>query len=80
MTVSLYLNETASHGECGYRGYTLSRNSDTVITDLVQGCYNLWAWSTGGDPFNVASGTSCINNTDKWTFEITENTIKFLGP
>lgn len=80
VTVSLYLNETAAHGECGYRGYTLSKNNDVVITDLVQGCYNLWAWSD--DPkgkFN-SSGSGCINNPDKWTFEIGTATIKFVGP
>jgi len=78
VTVSLYLNETASHGECGWRTYILAKNSDVVITDLIQGCYNLWAWSD--DPkgrFNVSSGTSCINNTDKWTFLISTSTIKF---
>lgn len=79
VSVSVYLNETASHGECGYRTYTLARNNDVVITDLVQGCYNLWAWSTSGDPFN-SSGYGCINNPDKWTFEISDSTIKFVGP
>lgn len=80
VTVSLYLNETAAHGECGYRGYNLAKNNDVVITDLVQGCYNLWAWSD--DPkgkFN-SSGAGCINNPDKWTFEINTATIKFVGP
>jgi len=80
VTVSLYLNETASAGECGYRSYSLSRSGDVVITDLVQGCYNLWAW---GDAQNVhvnSAGYGCINNSDKWTFEINEGTIKFVGP
>lgn len=77
--VSLYLNETASHGECGYRGFNLARNSDIVYSDLVQGCYDIWAWSTGNDPFQTY-GAGCINNPDKWTFEITEAVIKFVGP
>ena len=80
VTVSLYLEETASHGECGYRGYQISKNNDIVITDLVQGCYYLWAWSD--DPkgkFN-SSGSGCINNPDKWTFEIGSGSIKFVGP
>jgi hypothetical protein len=77
--VSLYLNETASHGECGYRGFNLARNNDIVYEDLVQGCYDIWAWSTGNDPFQTY-GAGCINNTDKWTFEITEQVIKFVGP
>jgi len=80
ITVSMYLNETAAHGECGYRGITLSKNSDIVYSDLVQGCYNLWAWSD--DPkgkFN-SSGYGCINNTDKWTFEVRADMVKFVGP
>lgn len=79
ITVSVYLNETASHGECGYRSYNLAKNNDVVINDLVQGCYNLWAWSTGNDPFQ-SGGYGCINNPDKWTFEVGKATIKFVGP
>lgn len=81
VTVSIYLNETQDHNECGYRSYNIAKQSDVVISDLVQGCYNLWAWST--DPqisVNGASPTSCINNPDKWTFEITADRIKFVGP
>ena len=80
VTVSLYLNETAAHGECGYRALTIPARQDVIINSLIQGCYNLWAWSN--DPmtsFNVASGTSCINNSDKWEFEITTDTIKFTS-
>lgn len=80
ITVSMYLNETEGQGECGWRSFTLSRNNDIVFTDLVQGCYNLWAWSD--DPkgkFN-SNGGGCINNPDKWTFEVTAATIKFTGP
>ena len=78
VTVSLYLNETASHGECGYRSFQLAKNSDIVFDDLVQGCYNLWAFSSTSDV--NARGGGCINNPDKWTFEVRENTIKFTGP
>ncbi len=77
--VSLYLNKTELD-ECGYRGYSLGKNASVVISDLVYGCYNLWAWSTDPKkPFN-ASGYGCINNPDKWTFEIREEFIKFVGP
>jgi hypothetical protein len=77
VNVSLYLNETAGAGECGYRSYTLSKLGDVVITDLVQGCYNLWAWSSDNKIHVNANGFGCINNPDKWTFEISENAIKF---
>ena len=80
VTVSIYLNETAGAGECGYRSYSLGRQSDVVITDLVQGCYNLWAWGEGNGAHVNAGGYGCINNSDKWTFEIGEGSIKFVGP
>lgn len=80
ITVSMYLNETEGQGECGWRSFNLARNNDIVFTDLVQGCYNLWAWSD--DPkgkFN-SNGGGCLNNSDKWTFIVTAATIKFTGP
>lgn len=80
VTVSLYLNETASKGACGYRSFTLAKNNDIVFTDLVQGCYNLWAWSDNAQGKFNSGGYGCINNSDKWTFEVREDTIKFVGP
>jgi hypothetical protein len=81
VTVSLYLNETRDHNECGYRSYNLSGRSDVLISDLVQGCYNLWAFNSDPKtPVNASSPTSCINNGDKWTFEIGKDFIRFIGP
>lgn len=80
VTVSLYLNETPDHFECGYRSYNLSSRNDVVITDLVQGCYNLWAFNNDPKTLVNASGFGCINNPDKWTFEISQGSIKFVGP
>jgi len=81
VTVSLYLNETADHNECGYRSYSLGPRNSVVISDLVQGCYDLWAFNNDSkNPVNAASGTSCINDPDKWTFEIHPDFIKFTGP
>jgi hypothetical protein len=78
--VSMYLNETAGKGACGYRSFNLAKNNDIVFTDLVQGCYNLAAWSDNVKGKFFSTGGGCINNSDKWTFEIRENTIKFVGP
>jgi hypothetical protein len=80
VTVSLYLNPTEGHGECGYRSYNLAKGADVVITDLVYGCYNLWAWSDAPKGKFNSSGSGCINNPDKWTFEINTATVKFVGP
>ena len=79
VTVSIYLNKT-EFGECGYRGYNLSRNGSVVIDDLVQGCYNIWAWSDDPKGRFRSAGYGCINNSDKWSFEISEATVKFVGP
>src|SRR5215208_1632248 len=73
--VSLYLNETASKGACGYRSFNIAKNNDIVFTDLVQGCYNLAAWSDNAKGKFFSTGGGCINNSDKWTFEIRENNI-----
>ena len=78
--VSLYLNETAGKGACGYRSFRIDKNNDIVFTDLVQGCYNLAAWSDNAKGKFFSTGGGCINNPDKWTFEIRENNIKFVGP
>jgi hypothetical protein len=78
--VSLYLSETAAHGECGYRGYEIGKNNDVVITDLVQGCYSLLAWSDDPKGKFSSTGGGCINNPDKWTFEVSASNIKFVGP
>ena len=80
ITVSMYLNETEGHGECGWRSFNLSRNNDIVFSDLVQGCYSLWAWSDDQNGKFNSSGGGCINNSDKWTFEVSAANIKFVGP
>ena len=78
ITVSIYLYETADHFECGYRVYNIASRNDLLITDLVQGCYNVWAFNNDQRiPVN-AFGYGCINNPDKWTFEIHQDSIKSL--
>ncbi len=80
IAVSVFLNPTEGHQECGYRQYGLARNADVVINDLVFGCYNLWAWNTSGKPNFNSSGYGCINNSDKWTFIITTSIVKLAPP
>lgn len=78
ITVSLYLNETADHFECGYRVYEIGSRSDVFITDLVQGCYTLWAFNNDQRTPVNAYGSGCINNPDKWTIEISQESVKGL--
>jgi hypothetical protein len=78
ISVSIYLNETDDHFECGYRLYNIASRSDLFITDLVQGCYTVWAFNNDPKiPVN-AFGSGCINNPDKWTIEISQDSVKGL--
>lgn len=79
LVISLYLNPTA-FGECGYRGYTLSRNDSTTITDLPQGCYNVGVFVTLPNKSTKAFGYGCINNPDMWTFNIYEESVILAPP
>lgn len=77
LRVSVYLNQTVPQGQCGYRAYNLDPGQFVVINDLVVGCYTLWAWNP--DPqgyFIVTNGTTCVNSTDTWAFDISTRSIK----
>lgn len=75
--VSVNLQQSSPQGICGYRSYSLAAGQALVITDLVEGCYSIWAWNP--DPkgyFMVTNGTSCLNNSNSWTFDVSPNGIK----
>ncbi len=77
LALSVYLNQTTSQSQCGYRTYNVDPGQAVVINDLVEGCYTLWAWNP--DPkgyFIVTNGTNCIDNSDAWVFDISTNSIK----
>ena len=74
INLTVYLQSGNPQGVCGYRGYALTAGQSLVITDLVEGCYTLWAWNP--DPneyFMVTNGTSCLNTSSNWTFDIVPN-------
>ena len=74
---SVYLQQSGSGSVCGYRGHTLSAGQSLVINDLVEGCYTLWAWNPDPkDYFMVTNGTSCLDKSRTWTFDITTNGIR----
>jgi len=71
INLTVYLQSGNPQGVCGYRGYTLTAGESLVITDLVEGCYSLWAWNPDPDEyFMVTNGTSCLNTSNNWTFDI----------
>ena len=79
VVASLYLNLTP-FGVCGYRGYNLGKGGAVTITDLPQGCYNVSVYVNDPKKPSKAFGYGCINNSDKWTFDINAESVKFTGP
>ena len=75
--VSVYLQQAQPGDVCGYRSYTLGPQQPLVINDLVEGCYTLWAWNPDPkDYFMVTNGTSCLNSSQSWTFDISPRGIE----
>lgn len=78
LMVSVYLQQTTPQSVCGYRSYTLEPGQFVVINDLVEGCYTLWAWNPIPEEyFIVTNGTSCLDTSDSWTFDISTGSIRF---
>jgi hypothetical protein len=77
INLTVYLQSGNPQGVCGYRAYVLPAGDSLVINDLVEGCYSLWAWNPDpNDYFMVTNGTSCMNSSSNWTFDITAHGIK----
>src|SRR5262245_2688718 len=77
LMLSVNLQQSGPQSQCGYRGYTLAPGESLVINDLVEGCYTLWAWNP--DPaayFIVTNGTSCLDSSSSWTFDISPNSLR----
>jgi hypothetical protein len=77
LMVSVNLQQSGPQSECGYRSYTLAPGESLVINDLVEGCYTLWAWNPDPDAyFIVTNGTSCLNTSNSWTFDISTSSLR----
>lgn len=75
--VSVYLQQSGPQSVCGYRSYSLAAGESLVINDLVEGCYTIWAWNPDPDGyFMVTNGTSCLNTSSSWTFDISTSSIR----
>ena len=66
LALSVYLSQTIPQIVCGYRTYTITPDQALTISDLVEGCFTLWAWNPEPkDSFIVTNGaSSCIASTD----------------
>lgn len=77
LMVSVYLQQAGPQSACGYRSYSLAAGESLVINDLVEGCYTIWAWNPDPDEyFIVTNGTSCLNTSNSWTFDISTSDIR----
>ena len=87
VTFSMGLGSKNSFGECGYLGWSIPKGNSISVsvpqTRTNQGdpCY--WAYAWINDPkrqTTVNGGGFCINNPDKWTFDIGYDKIKLTPP
>jgi hypothetical protein len=77
INVTVYLLQANPNAVCGYRAYTVAPAGSLVINDLVVGCYTLWAWNPDpNDYFMVTNGTSCLDTSNTWAFDISTSTIR----
>lgn len=78
VNLTVYLNRTTPPVVCGYRAYTLEPGGGLVISNMVEGCFTLWAWNP--DPkgyFMVTNGAaSCIDGSYPVAFDISNRDIK----
>lgn len=77
VSVTVYLNQAEPGSQCGYRSYSLAPQEVAVINDLVEACYTIWAWNPDQDAyFIVTNGTSCLDGSNRWVFDISTSSIK----
>jgi hypothetical protein len=77
LAVSVNLQQATPQSVCGYRTYTLAPQDFIVINDLIEGCYTLWAWNPDPEAyFIVTNGTSCLDNSEPWAFDISTGSIQ----
>lgn len=76
INVTVYLLQASPGAVCGYRAYTLDPAGSLVIGDMVVGCYTIWAWNPDPDDyFMVTNGTSCLDASRSWSFDVSTNRI-----
>ncbi len=76
---SIFLSKT-KFGQCGFRGFSLAKGASISYSDLVFGCYFVYAWINDPKKPTTVSGSACVNGADKVTFVITTTTVKAIGP
>jgi hypothetical protein len=72
VAVSVYLNRTVPPAVCGYRAYTLAAGQSLVISDMVEGCFTIWAWNPDPEEYFIVTNgaASCIDRSYPVAFDI----------
>ena len=88
VTFTLGISSKNSFGQCGYLSWANIPKANSIMVSvpyerLNQGdpCY--WAYAWVNDPKHqatVSGGGFCINNPDKWTFDVSYDRIKLTPP
>ncbi len=78
VNVSVYLNRTIPPVVCGYRAYSIEPGQSIVITDMVEGCFTLWAWNPDQDNYFIVTNgaASCIDSSYQVAFDISTRDIR----
>lgn len=79
VNISVYLDKT-KFGQCGYRGYQLSRGAAVDTHDLVEGQYYLYVWINNPQHPKKLTGGGYVNGPLKYTFIIGTTNIQFVVP
>ncbi len=87
ITFTLYLGRKNSFAQCGYMSWVIAKGQSSTVSvpyaRLNQGdpCY--WASAFVNDPKHPSTpsnGPFCLNNPDKWTFDVSYDRIKLTPP
>jgi hypothetical protein len=88
ITFSMGINTKNTFGQCGYMSWGNIRKGDSISvsvpqirTNLGDSCY--WAFAWINDPKHqttVSAGGFCIDNSLKWTFDVSYDKIKLSPP
>ena len=85
VTLTMGWSSKNAFGQCGYLSWSnIGRNSSITVSLPQTGtgpCY--WAYAWVNDPKHqstISQGGFCMNNPDKWTFDVGYDTIKLTPP
>ncbi len=85
VTLTLGLGSKNAFGECGYMSWANIGKASSIVVSVPQTgagpCYWAYAWINDPKQQRTLSDSGfCMNNPDKWTFDIGYDTFKLTPP